>query len=120
MICLDRETAAAYLNGDLEPAEAEEITVHMAECSGCRALVENVSEMIDRVRRTLLFLDVPLPSTDLPAFDLSNLKMEGIANRFSLLPSFTSRILKKTWNKSPVAGARPLKPWRSGLRMPTL
>jgi hypothetical protein len=60
MACFDRETATAYLRGDLEPDEAEHWASHVAGCEACRQLVEEVSALIDDVRQDLMALDVGL------------------------------------------------------------
>lgn len=57
MACLDRETATAYLRGDLEPDEAERWAAHLASCEACRQIVADVSALIDDVRQDLLMLD---------------------------------------------------------------
>lgn len=58
MACLDRETATAYLRGDLEPHEAERWAAHLASCDACRRVVEEISALIDDVRQDLMTLDV--------------------------------------------------------------
>lgn len=54
MACLDNETATAYLRGDLEPEEADRWAAHLAECDSCRQLVQEVSALMDAVRRELM------------------------------------------------------------------
>jgi len=73
MACLDRETATAYLRGDLEPDDAERWAAHLANCEVCRQLVEEVSALIDEVRQDLMALDVGVES-DWP-------RLEGIIDR---------------------------------------
>jgi len=63
MGCLDRETATAYLRGDLEPHEAEQWAAHLAICDACRHVVEEISALIDAVRQDLMRLDVGCDST---------------------------------------------------------
>jgi len=58
MACLDRETAMAYLRGDLDPDEAEQWSAHVANCEACRLRLEEVSEMVDDVRHELMVADV--------------------------------------------------------------
>lgn len=70
MACLDRETATAYLRGDLEPPEAERWAAHVASCRVCRLVVEAVSALIDDVRQDLMTLDA--------AADVSSRRSDGM------------------------------------------
>lgn len=111
MICLDKETAAAYISGDLEPELAEQCAIHVAECATCRALVEGISEMIDRVRQYLLLMDVPVTEAEIPP-------VEAIKAR-AAPPQAPSRawfhrmtsIVGRT-GSAPAQGKTPPRSWR--------
>ncbi len=62
MMCMDRETAAAYLGGYLEPEESQRWAAHVAQCPTCEQLVQEVSELFDHVRQILVAGDIPFCS----------------------------------------------------------
>ena len=61
--CLDKETAAALISGELSVSEAEACAVHIDRCQPCRRMVEETTKMIDDVRRDLQLID---PPTEVP------------------------------------------------------
>lgn len=69
MTCLDRETAAAYLSGDLDSIDAEQCAAHLLECAACCAIVEQVSGLMNGAREVLLLLDDPALETDPPSVE---------------------------------------------------
>ncbi len=70
MGCIDKETASAYLSGYLETREAQEWAVHVAECAACQQVVEEVSGLLDDVRRALVMGEVAGPDDDIPSPEL--------------------------------------------------
>ena len=69
MSCLDLDTAAAYLAGELDQADANRWATHVSECAACRRLTSDVSTLIDDVRQDLLALDDALGDTPPPPVD---------------------------------------------------
>jgi hypothetical protein len=69
MSCLDQETAVAYLTGELESAETEQLALHLQECVACRALVEEISGVISKAREVLLVLDEPALEGNPPSIE---------------------------------------------------
>jgi hypothetical protein len=70
MVCMDRDTVASYLCGDLDPADADQWAAHLTECPVCRSLVGEISALLDTVRRDLQTLDEELPETPPPSVEL--------------------------------------------------
>jgi hypothetical protein len=66
MICLDKETVVAYLSGDLNSDRSEHCAAHVAGCTTCRALVEEISGVIDGVRQDLLLVDESVNEVAIP------------------------------------------------------
>jgi anti-sigma factor RsiW len=64
MACLDKETATAYLRGDLDPHQAAVCAAHVASCDACRAIVENISALMDHARDALRELEDPSDAPD--------------------------------------------------------
>lgn len=88
MGCIDKETASAYLSGFLETREAQEWAVHVAECAACQQVVEEVSGLLDDVRRALVMGEAAGPDDDIPS------------------PELVRRFAKR--NPAPPAGSEPL------------
>jgi len=80
MTCLDKEIAAAYVSGYMEGEQSEQCAIHINECPGCRALIEQISEMIDSTRRDLLLLDEPSAETAIPPTEVIR-SWSGASNR---------------------------------------
>ena len=51
MNCIDwEERIALYAGGDLAPAEAEAVKLHVAECGGCQLLLSGLRQSLETVR----------------------------------------------------------------------
>lgn len=60
MICLDmQERLSAYLDGDLSPEEAEEVSTHLRDCEVCQTVLSELRQVRDELRS--------LPEVDIPA-----------------------------------------------------
>ncbi len=64
MACLDKETATAYLRGDLDPHQAALCAAHVADCDTCRQIVEEISALMDHARDALRELEDPSDAPD--------------------------------------------------------
>lgn len=80
MTCLDKEMAAAYISGYVGGEQSERCAIHINECPGCRALIEQISEMIDSTRRDLLLLDSPVAEATIPPIEIIRSR-SGASNR---------------------------------------
>lgn len=67
MACMDKETASAYLSGYLDAAESQQWAGHIASCECCQGLVEEVSGLLDDVRKALMAGDCPFHEGEIPA-----------------------------------------------------
>jgi hypothetical protein len=102
MECLDRETATAYLRGDLELDEAGACAAHMAACEGCRGAVEEISALMDYARDALRHVDRPFDRTQWTRIESkvirdtpwrSSPRVSAIARRAGIVPLIGTVVL---------------------------
>lgn len=94
MGCLDfRKSLSAFLDGELNPREHEQIRIHISQCANCRHEVEKLKEMVGIVRN--------MPEPEIPAqlWELTRRKLE--VNSEEQIKSWIFRIPK--WSFVPVA-----------------
>ena len=72
MLHVDDGTLHTYLDGELEPAEAQGVDAHLAQCRACRDRLEQARALITRAGE-LLALAAP-PDRELPPFRSGDLK----------------------------------------------
>jgi hypothetical protein len=81
--CFDKETAAAYLSGDLDLGAADICALHVGVCKDCQIIIEEVSALIDGVREDLLLIDVQLPGESLPPMNPAGSEIGSVEVKFS-------------------------------------
>ncbi len=59
---LDEMTGLLYLEGQLEPARARQVSAHTEECSGCRTLLRALERESRLLTRSMVEDDEPLPA----------------------------------------------------------
>jgi len=55
------DDAFAFLDGELAPSAAADVTIHLARCPRCRALVARDERSLARVRRAARLDEAPPP-----------------------------------------------------------
>lgn len=48
--CADPELLSAYLDGELPPARERQVEAHLADCPGCRAELDGLRSVVERLR----------------------------------------------------------------------
>lgn len=87
MTCLDRETAVAYLSGELNSSAADQTAAHLAQCGACRATVEEISDLIGCARELLLETDDRRLESDPPSAPTFLESVERNQHRLGLVRS---------------------------------